>query len=84
MMGLVNREVEPVKHPANVIPPEYRRDHTCISFDELKVRLGMTGIPIRVWVEEGGEYVHMLTIPDEDDRNSQAIAPGGYCEIRTR
>lgn len=61
-----------------------RRDHTEIHFDELRDLLGMTGVPLRVWIEPGGEFVHMITIPDDTDPHGKLVAKGGYAEVRNR
>ncbi len=61
-----------------------RRDHTYITFRELRDYLGMTGIPVKVWVEPDSDYVHMITIPEDSDPNGIQIAEGGYVDIRSR
>jgi hypothetical protein len=60
------------------------RDHTYISFTELRDFLGMTGIPIKVWIDQENDYIHMVTLCDEHDLNGKLVTEGGYVEARNR
>lgn len=82
-VGVENVLVFVVRGGHEMYDDQYR-DHTYISFNELRDLLGMTGIPIKVWVEPDQDFLHMVTLCEHSDPNGKMVCEGGFVEARDR
>lgn len=69
-------------------PDHTYRKHAIIEWTDLAERLGMPGKPIKVWVEQDADYLHVVTekdipVGDEAPEGFFWYAPGNYTEIST-
>lgn len=69
-------------------PVHAYRKHAFIEWTDLAERLGMPGKPIKVWVEQDADYLHIVTemdipVGDEIPGGFFWYAPGNYTEAST-